>query len=103
MPSLEERLGDRILELSDVELRKSRFSEREAFYVGKREFAHFHRQNEIDIRLTRKVIRNLKEELKADPKATLRGSSDWLEYRFPRSGDLDRAAELAALALEANR
>lgn len=101
--SLKEELGERILELPDVELRTSRFSDREAFFVGKREFAHFHPKNEIDIRLTRQVIRRLKAELEADPKATLRGSSDWVEYRFPRRTDLARAAELVALALDANR
>ena len=102
MATLKEQLADRILELEGVELRTSRFSDRPAFWVGTRELAHFHRDNEIDIRLTRKTIRSLKAELDEDPRATLRKSSDWVEYRFPRRTHLDRILELVALAVESN-
>ena len=100
--TLAEELAERIVALPGVDLRPSRFSHRPAFWVGKREVAHFHPGNELDVRLTRKVIRLLKAELEADPRVTLRGSSDWAEVRFPRRTHLERAVALVRLAVEAN-
>ena len=102
--TLKEDLGSQILDLSGVELRKSSFSDREAFFAGRKEIAHFHPTNEIDIRLTRKEIRRLRDELKQDKRATLRRSSsaDWVEFRFPRRTDLARVLELVELAAAAS-
>jgi hypothetical protein len=100
--SLRIRLTERILALPGVELRKSRFSGAEAFFVGRREFAHFHGEETIDIRLTRRRIRAREAELGEDPRVELRGGSDWLEFRFNRAGDIERAAALVAEALDAN-
>jgi hypothetical protein len=100
--SLKQELGDWILGLPGVALKASRFGGgSEAFYVGSREFAHFHAGNEIDLRVTRAAIRPETKALAADRKATLRGG-DWVEYRFPRRTDLDRVMELARFARDAN-
>ena len=93
----------RILGLGGVELRKSRFSDAEAFFVGRREFAHFQGEEGIDIRLTGARIRAMTRELDSDSRATLRGGSDWLEFRFASRSDADRAFELVAEAIAANR
>ena len=82
-----------------VELRRSRFTGDDAFVAGRREIAHFHGDRVLDIRLTRARIR----ELAADPRVVLRRASDWCEFAFARRGDLDRAAELVALAASAPR
>lgn len=100
--TLKLELGNRILALQGVELRRSRFSEGEAFYVGGRELAHFHSGNELDLRLTRREIRARRAELEADRRITLRGSSDWLEVRFPRLADLDDVLALVEAAVAAN-
>jgi len=101
---LKDSLTESILErFPDVDQRTSRFSERPAFWLGRREIAHYHDGNEIDVRLTRKVIRRLKSELEADRRVQMRGSSDWVELRFPRRADLARVLELLELACEANR
>ena len=92
-----------ILALPQAELRPSRFDDGPAFSVGRREVAHFHAGNELDIRLTRKVISAQRAVLAADKRATLRGSSDCFEFRFPRRADLARAQELVKLAFDANR
>ena len=100
--SLRDDLAERILDLPGVHLRPSRFSDEEAFCVGRREFAHFHAGNELDLRLTRAVIRELREDLASNPKVTLRGSSDWIEVRFPRRADLDAVLALVRRAVEAS-
>ena len=96
-------LTDQILELDGVALKPSRFNDGEAFFVGRREIAHFHTGHELDLRLTRGVIRELREALAGNPKVTLRGGSDWLEVRFPRRTDLAPTLALVARAIEANR
>jgi hypothetical protein len=101
--SLREELADRLTELDGVELRPSRFSDRPAFWVGKREVAHFEPGNAMDVRLTRKGIRARKAELEADPRVTLRGSSDWTEVAFSRRAHLARVIDLVAAAVAANR
>jgi hypothetical protein len=68
--------------LPDVEEYVSQFSERDAYFVGGREIAHFHDDNVIDIR------------------TTARGG--WTEVPFKTARDVERIAELAALARAAN-
>jgi hypothetical protein len=103
LAGLRSDLTGRILALAGVELRKSRFRDAEAFFLGRREFAHFHGEEALDIRLTRSRIRAKAKELESDPRAALRGGSDWLAFRFASEADADRALELVAEALEANR
>lgn len=74
------RVRDAFLALPDVEQHPSQFSERDAFFIGGREFAHFHEANVIDIRVGRK----------------------WVEVPFKTAKDLARIAELAAAAHAAN-
>ena len=100
--SLKEQLGNLILSLPNVRLQKSRFSSNEAFISAGREFAHFHDDDVIHIRLTQKVIRQLQIELRQDARITLRKSSDWLEFAFGDEQDLEKAVVLVQLALDAN-
>jgi hypothetical protein len=72
-----------------------------SLFHGGAEFAHFHDDNELDIRLTRSVIRS--EGLshpsgsRVHPKRT--ANSQWFEVRFERASDLDRVVELVKLAI----
>jgi len=70
------------------------------FYRG-REFAHFHHDNEIDLRLTRKVIKSL--GLSHPPGSKLHptrsASSQWIELRFDTTAEARRVAELVKLAI----
>ena len=102
--TLKQQLTKRILDLHAVDQRPSRFADKPAFFVGRREIAHFHGNNAIDLRLTRARIGALKAELQEDSRVELRPSaSDWVEFTFRRKQDLDRAVELVELAVEANR
>jgi hypothetical protein len=70
------------------------------FYRGK-EFAHFHNDREIDLRLTRKVIESL--GLSHPPRSELHptrsASSQWIEVRFHSQAEVERVAELVKLAI----
>ncbi len=61
--------------------------------MGRREIAHFHGEQVLDIRLTRARIR---------ARGVARARRDWLEFAFARRADLDRAVELVREALLAN-
>ena len=70
---------------------------------GGKELAHFHGFNEIDLRLTKNVIRS--EGLTHPPDSEVhpkRGiSSHWIELRFCRKSDLDEIVRLVQLAMKA--
>ena len=101
--SLREKLSAAICALPGVSRRKSRFSDSPAFYIGRREFAHFHDGNVIDIRLTQTVIRDLARNDQVDHRLSIRASSEWAEFAFPQEGDLVRAMELVEDALAENQ
>jgi hypothetical protein len=69
------------------------------FFRGK-EFAHFHSDNELDLRLTRKVIASLGLSHPPDSvhHPTRSTSSPWIEIRFKTKGEVLRTAELVKLA-----
>jgi len=101
--SLDAELCARLLALDALDQRPSRFGGKDAFFVGKREVAHFEGPGVLDLRLTRREIRSRKEDLEADPRATLRGSSDWLELACAEPADLDWVIALVEVAIAANR
>ena len=59
------------------------------------EVAHEHGPREIDLRLTREVIRELRVELRADPRIGFRQSpSDWITVAIESAEDAEFASEL---------
>ena len=92
--SLRAELTARILALPGVEERKSRFADFLAFHVGQREFAHFHSDEELDVRLTRVCIRELGIE---------GARTDWVAVPLRTQDDVSAALELVERALEASR
>ena len=70
------------------------------FYRGK-EFAHFHHDHEIDLRLTRKVIQSLGlvHPARSGIHPTRSPSSHWIEVPFSTEDDVRRVAELVRLAI----
>jgi hypothetical protein len=101
--TLRDDLSERILALPSVESKPSRFGgSGDGFFVGRREFAHFHPGNELDLRLTKSVVRELRELLDASPRISWRKTSDWVEVRFSRRTHLDEVMELVERAVAAN-
>lgn len=83
--------------LDDVDEAPSRFGGGLAFRRGRREFAHFHHEREIDLRLPR-----AQRALRGDPRAVLRpGRSDWVAYRLETRDDLEVVLRLLRAAWEA--
>ena len=79
------------------------FSPGPAVWVGKREVAHFDSNGALDVRLTKQLIRDRRDELKNDDRISLRGSgSDWVEVRVASKSDADFAFSLVEAAVAAN-
>jgi hypothetical protein len=92
----------RLLELPGLEARRSRCGPDVAFFLEGAEIAHFHADDEIDVRLTKKVLRINREALAGDPRVVPRRSaSDWVAVRFATAQDAEFAASLVRLAYEA--
>jgi luciferase-like monooxygenase len=81
----------------------SRFgSHRPALWHGTRQIAH-PRREDVEIRLTRGLMRRMRDELRADLRINLRQQgSDWIIVYLRRTSDVDRAIELLRLAIRAN-
>lgn len=71
------------------------------FFKGK-EFAHFHNDHEIDLRLTAKVIKA--QGLAHPPRSSFHpkrgGSSQWIEVRFYSPEEVAEVVRLVRLATE---
>ena len=70
-------------------------------YDGK-EFAHFHDDNELDIRLTRNVINRegLAHPTNSRVHPNRSKNSQWIEVRFSTPADIKRLVNLVKLAIE---
>jgi hypothetical protein len=69
---------------------------------GNKAFAHFHNDNELDLRLTRSIIE--REGLVHPPDSLVHPgrsrNSHWIEVRFTTHRQLDRVVKLVKLAIE---
>ena len=90
--------------LRGITVRQSKFrGHGEALWLGKTEVAHCH-NGEVDVRLTRAVVRTLRDELRSDARIDLRGPGyDWILVRVRRSADVERALGLLRHAVRAAR
>lgn len=74
-----------------------------ALWLGTREIAHCH-DGQVDVRLTRPVVRELRDELGTDARIDLRGPGyDWILIRVRTAADVERALELLRHAMRAAR
>lgn len=89
-------LLDELRRLPDVEEAPSQFHGQTAFWIDGREFLHFHGEETVEIRLTRKLIRDVEDERVAHRSRT----SDWL---IVPARERALVLRLARQALEANR
>ena len=73
-----------------------------SLFYGDKAFAHFHDDNELDIRLTKSIIRREgvvhPTASKVHPKRSK--NSQWIEVRFAKAADLERVVHLVKLAIE---
>jgi hypothetical protein len=97
-------LRDAIAALDGVVESPSMFKDDLAYWVHGKEIAHFETRDLIEIRLTRSVIRERRDVLRADSRIDLRHSgSDWINVRFSSPVDIDFVLELVEAAAAAHR
>ena len=72
-----------------------------ALYYNGKEFAHFHNDNELDLRLTKDIIKREGLSHYTDsinhPKRSK--NSPWIELRFDKLADVEKVVRLVKLAL----
>lgn len=102
MPKLRNEIIKKLERISGLEDHPSKVAGGSAIFYNGKEIAHFHDDNEIDIRLTKKIIR--KEGLNHPSGSKIHKhrspSSEWIEIRFKKSKDVDEVVRLFKLALE---
>lgn len=94
-----------LLRVDGVEASESMFSGSPALWVNGKEIAHADGPGCFDVRLTRGVIRELRERLRADPRVRLRrsSSSDWVEVEIHSVEDETFLVEVVERAAAAHR
>ena len=98
---LKEQLIKELKKIKGLEDRPSKVSGGSAIFYNNKEIAHFHHDNEIDVRLTKKVIKLEKLNHPDDSKFHQRSpTSEWIELRFTRKEHLDEVVRLFKLALK---
>ncbi len=97
--ALKKELQARAGDLLDVTIRASKFSSATAFWRGNKEFAHFRKDNAIDIRLTKPNIRKLKPDYRLE----IVKSRDWVIAHFETEEDLDFVMKLLEQAWRAHK
>lgn len=101
---LRQRLERELERLRVLEGRRSRFSEAWSYHLDAREILHFHSDRAIDLRLTRRVIKDERQRLESDPRVRMGGRQrDWVELRMETAADVPFVMSLIDLAIRANR
>jgi hypothetical protein len=102
MTKLRSELIEKLERIPGLEDRPSKVAGGSAIFYKGKEIAHFHDDNEIDVRLTKKIIR--KEGLNHPSGSKIHKhrspSSEWIEIQFKKSKDVEEVLRLFKLALE---
>ena len=101
MDNLKTKLLDELRKIDGVEDSPSPVAGGTALLFHGKEFAHFHNENELDLRLTKKVIKALgmshPPDSRIHPKRS--ANSPWIEVRFNNSDDIEKVSKLVRLAV----
>jgi hypothetical protein len=102
MTSLKKQLVEKLQKIPHLEDRPSKVAGGSAIFYKGKEIAHFHNNNEIDVRLTKKVIKSEGLTQPTDSKFHHHRSpsSEWIELRFSRTHHLDEVVRLFKLSLK---
>ena len=99
MSPLKKELQARAGDLTDVTIRKSKFSPATAFWRGKKEFAYLLRTKDaIEIRLTAEEIKTLRPDYRLE-----RNRKDWVLVHFESDEDLDYVMGLVEKAYKIHK
>lgn len=102
MPNLRKQLVEKLEAFEGLVDRPSTVAGGSAIFYHGREIAHFHNDNEIDVRLTKKIIKRegLSHPTDSEVHHHRSANSQWIELRFSRAEHLDEVVRLFKLALE---
>jgi hypothetical protein len=96
-------LDSMILSLPGVVRKGSRWKHNTAYIVAGREFAHFHSPREIDVRVTKTVLKASREELREDSRVKFRPRpSDWVTITLAGKEDVAFVFTVVERAWRAN-
>lgn len=101
MPSAKQELLALLRPIAGFTAEPSKVSGGTALFYRGKEFAHFHHDNEIDLRLTRQVIQalGLARPSGSEHHRTRAPSSNWIEVRFHTTEEVRHVAELVKQAI----
>lgn len=89
--------------LGPVTVRRSRFADKPALVLGRREFAHWEGPGLVDLRITAAGWRRHGEGFAADPAVTRDAARrDWIDLHLSNLADVDRLRPLFEAAVVAN-
>lgn len=103
MESLKRQLLLELAKIPNLEDRPSPVAGGSALFYKDKEFAHFHNDNELDLRLGK---RRISQEALVHPKDSLfhpkrSAGSPWIELRFNNEDDVGQVVRLVRIAVEA--
>ena len=102
MANLKERLIREVEKIPGVTDEKSPVAGGSALHFNGKEFAHFHHANELDLKLTKKLIKHEKlshyNDSKVHPKRS--PNSPWIELRYGNAAEMKEVVRLVELALD---
>lgn len=98
---LKQALLEELARIEGLEARPSPVAGGTALFFGGREFAHFHHDTELDLRLGAARIRaqGLVHPADSVHHPSRAASSPWIELRYASPADVQRVVELVRLAL----
>ena len=101
MESLKAELLAELRKVEGIENRPSAVAGGSALFYRGKEFAHFHDANELDLRLTKPVIKalGLSHPAASTHHPNRAVGSPWIEVRFATPADVKRVVELVRLAV----
>jgi hypothetical protein len=89
--------------LGPVTVRRSRFADKPALVLGRREFAHWEGPGLVDLRITAAGWRQRGGEFAADPAVTRSAARrDWIDLHVWNVAEVDRLRPLFETAVVAN-
>ncbi len=100
--TLKAELIKKLETIPGLEARQSKVAGGSAIFYKNKEIAHFHNNNEIDVRLTKKIIKleGLSHSENSEFHHQRSPSSEWIELRFKRAEQIDEVVRLFKLALK---
>jgi hypothetical protein len=101
MPTLKKLLLSQLAPIEGFAAEPSKVAGGTALFYQGKEFAHFHHDHEIDLRLTRKVIRalGLSHPERSEFHPARAAGSQWIEVRFHSTDEVHRVVELVKHAI----